>query len=173
MLLPRPPAHHRRRSNGVKGMLASLVASRRPLPPPLASEALGSIAGKPGFPAGTGTTESGQTAQTAQAKQSSTGFPSPSHPRTVSRRKSLIRRQKRAAAWKHGFESRWGHHPKSSEFLRNLGRLRRAAETSENRRIAPNPPAAWQRNGSGSSARRPAIFAATSGWFSTWNSTGT
>jgi hypothetical protein len=26
------------------------------------------------------------------------------------RRKSLIRWQKRAAMWKHGFESRWGHH---------------------------------------------------------------
>src|SRR6058998_2651079 len=26
------------------------------------------------------------------------------------RRKSLIRWQKRAAVWEHGFESRWGHH---------------------------------------------------------------
>ena len=29
------------------------------------------------------------------------------------RRKFLIRWQKRAAMWKHGFESRWGHHMKS------------------------------------------------------------
>src|SRR5262249_15827165 len=50
---------------------------------------------------------------------------------------------------KHGFESRWGHHLKTPVFLRNLRRLRRAAETSENRRIAPNHPAAWQGNGSG------------------------
>jgi hypothetical protein len=30
------------------------------------------------------------------------------------RRKSLIRWQKRAAGWEHGFESRWGHHSQVS-----------------------------------------------------------
>jgi hypothetical protein len=31
------------------------------------------------------------------------------------RRKSLIRWQKRAAMWEHGFESRWGHQPFGSD----------------------------------------------------------
>jgi len=36
------------------------------------------------------------------------------------RRKSLIRWQKRAAMWKHGFESWWGHQPKYQLFTDEL-----------------------------------------------------
>jgi hypothetical protein len=56
--------------------------------------------------------------QTARPGQSSPEFPSPSRSRGVSRRKSLIRWQKRAAVWEHGLESRWGHHFGVVEFFR-------------------------------------------------------
>jgi hypothetical protein len=96
---------------GVKGKLASLVAFRRPLTPPLAHERLGFY----------GWLES-ETFQQARAPPSlarddSTdwlGNPAwvsvPVPPARASRRKSLIRWQKRAAVLVHGFESR-GHHP--------------------------------------------------------------
>ena len=47
------------------------------------------------------------------------------------RRKSVIRWQKRAAVWEHGFESRWGHH---FDFV-DVSSLR----VSVNRKIHSNP----------------------------------
>src|SRR5262245_44592356 len=83
----------------VKGVLALLVAFPRPLTPPLTRGDWASMAGKAKLSSRQGTIESGQ-----RWVERWVSVPSPT--RRSSRRKSLIRWQKRAAVLIHGFESR-------------------------------------------------------------------